>query len=91
MEWMALGLRGRVEDMSPLAQTLDEKLRTLDPARARILETLVRDALWRAEQDHADAASSRWPEGYFQQTAGALAGEEFERPPQGDLPVRDHW
>ncbi|MEX2170208.1 MAG: hypothetical protein WD851_12925 [Pirellulales bacterium] len=32
-----------------------------------------------------------WPVAYFEQTAGALAGEEFERPPQGDLPMRDVW
>ncbi len=32
-----------------------------------------------------------WPEAYFEQTAGALAGEEFERPPQGKLPNRDQW
>ena len=77
--------------MNQLAQTLDEKLRTLDAARARKLETLVRDALRRAEQDQLGDAASGWPDGYFEQTAGALAGEEFERPPQGDLPVRDDW
>jgi len=32
-----------------------------------------------------------WPAGYFEQTAGALAGEDFERPPQGDLPQRNDW
>lgn len=32
-----------------------------------------------------------WPTGYFEQTAGALAGEELERPPQGDLPAREVW
>ena len=32
-----------------------------------------------------------WPPGYFEQTAGALAGEVFERSPQGDLPVREVW
>ena len=32
-----------------------------------------------------------WPECYFEQTAGSLAGEEFDRPPQGDLPKRDDW
>ncbi len=35
--------------------------------------------------------SPGWPDGYFEQTAGALAGEEFERPPQGELPSRDDW
>ncbi|HUG67057.1 MAG TPA: hypothetical protein VMM76_04870 [Pirellulaceae bacterium] len=36
-------------------------------------------------------SSPEWPDGYFEQTAGALAGEEFERPPQGELPSRDDW
>lgn len=40
-----------------------------------------------------DAAgpSAAWPTGYFERTAGALAGEDFERPPQGDLPRREDW
>jgi predicted RNA-binding Zn-ribbon protein involved in translation (DUF1610 family) len=29
--------------------------------------------------------------GYSEQTAGALSGEDFERPPWGDLPCRDNW
>jgi hypothetical protein len=32
-----------------------------------------------------------WPAGYFEQTAGALVGEKFERPPQGELPRREAW
>lgn len=32
-----------------------------------------------------------WPCGYFEQTAGALAGEDYERPPQGESPRRDAW
>jgi predicted DNA-binding antitoxin AbrB/MazE fold protein len=39
----------------------------------------------------AAARSAGWPTGYFEQTAGALSGEEFERPPQGDLPLREDW
>jgi hypothetical protein len=35
------------------------------------------------------ARSATWPLGYFDQTAGALASEDFERPPQGDLPQRE--
>lgn len=30
-----------------------------------------------------------WSEGYFDETVGILAGETFERPPQGELPDRD--
>jgi len=41
----------------------------------------------------ADAAApfAIWPADYFEQTAGALAGENFERPPQGKLPQRNDW
>jgi hypothetical protein len=74
--------------MNRIAQELDEKLRTLDPPRAQYLESLVREALNRAELGES---ASGWPAGYFDRTAGALAGEEFERPPQGDLPTRDAW
>lgn len=74
--------------MNRLAQQLDEKLRTLNPARAQYLESLVREALDRAEL--GDSASG-WPTGYFEQTCGVLAGEDFERPPQGEFPRRDDW
>ncbi len=44
------------------------------------------------QKQKAETKRSRgWPDGYFEQTAGALAGEEFERPPQGELPSRDNW
>jgi hypothetical protein len=39
----------------------------------------------------ANCETTSWPAGYFEQTAGALAGEDFDRPPQGDLPKRDAW
>lgn len=41
----------------------------------------------------SDAAgpSAAWPTGYFEQTAGVLTGQDFERPPQGDLPRREDW
>ncbi|HEY3394622.1 MAG TPA: antitoxin family protein [Lacipirellulaceae bacterium] len=39
----------------------------------------------------ASETSTAWPAGYFEQTAGSLVGEEFERPPQGDLPRREAW
>lgn len=32
-----------------------------------------------------------WPDGYFQQTAGAFAEEPFERSSQGALPSRGEW
>jgi predicted DNA-binding antitoxin AbrB/MazE fold protein len=32
-----------------------------------------------------------WPDGYFQQTAGAFSDEPFERSSQGALPSRGEW
>ena len=77
--------------MTRIAEELDARLRMLDPAQARYLESLVREALSRAESVPATSPGNDWPPGYFERTAGALAGEEFERPPQGDLPLRDEW
>lgn len=80
--------------MNRLAQQLDEKLRMLDPQRARDLESRVRDALRQADQaemETTDGGRSCWPVGYFAETAGKLAGEEFQRPEQGELPQRDAW
>jgi predicted DNA-binding antitoxin AbrB/MazE fold protein len=37
------------------------------------------------------AERTSWPSGYFAQTAGALAAEQFERPLQGELPKREGW
>ena len=43
------------------------------------------------EQDATRQQLSDWPVGYFEETAGKLAGEEFQRPEQGELPQRDAW
>ncbi len=77
--------------MTRIAEELDARLRMLEPDQARYLERLVREALSRAEQFMAISSGNDWPPGYFDRTAGALAGEEYERPPQGDLPMRDEW
>jgi hypothetical protein len=63
-----------------------EKLRTLDPVRARHLENLVRKAL-----NEVGNLPPEWPAGFFELTSGALAGEEFERPIRGEFPRRDDW
>ncbi len=39
----------------------------------------------------APEQSAGWPPNYFGQTAGALEGENFERPAQGDFPRRENW
>lgn len=77
--------------MSQIAEELDARLKKLGPVQARYLETLVREALDRAEHLAEPANWNDWPPGYFERTAGALVGEEFERPPQGELPKRGEW
>lgn len=77
--------------MTQIAQELDARLKNLGPFQARYLETLVREAMVRAEQLPVSSTCDDWPPSYFERTAGALAGEDFERPPQGDLPKRNEW
>ncbi|MBI3850620.1 MAG: hypothetical protein HY298_10175 [Verrucomicrobia bacterium] len=36
-------------------------------------------------------ATTTWPEGYFQRTAGAFANEQFERPSQLPFENREEW
>ena len=45
----------------------------------------------RLEIAQAGEPATRWPAGYFERTAGALAGEPMERPAQGDVPAREVW
>ena len=75
--------------MSTIAQELDSQLAKLDPQTARRVEQLVRDTL--ALAAHHERGADVWPEGYFKETSGALAGEKFERPDQGELDQRDIW
>jgi hypothetical protein len=78
--------------MLTIAKELDAALRRLDPNRAKRLEDLVRDAVALAEQTApVNGPVTAWPAGYFEETAGAFAGEELQRPPQGELPQRDDW
>ena len=70
---------GRLELMHPVDWP--------DGTRAEVIPLL------NTEPSSADTGVSpaTWPPGYFEQTAGALTGEEFERPPQGNLPLREDW
>jgi hypothetical protein len=45
----------------------------------------------RVRLEIATAGASQWPADYFERTAGALAGEPWERPAQGDAPLREDW
>ena len=75
--------------MTRIAEELDSRLKTLAPFQARYLEMLVREAMSRVESTTKTANSEDWPPGYFERTAGALVGEDFDRPTQGELPKRD--
>ena len=77
--------------MMTVSEELAEALRRLGPHQAQTLERLVRDAVALAEQSASQNGQATWPANYFEQTAGALAGQEFERPEQGPLPCRDDW
>ena len=81
--------------MNRIAEELDRKLQSLDAERAERLCKMVRDAIGAIDLppplDPNLGVENGWPEGYFAETAGALAGEPFERPPQGELPERESW
>lgn len=81
--------------MNKIAEELDAKLQTLDQSRAQALVEMVRVAMtaidMREPIDPMLGVEKGWPVGYFAQTAGALAGEPFERAAQGELPEREDW
>lgn len=77
--------------MKAIAEELERRLAQLDPRVAAQVERLVRDALALADGSASRVLSGGWPAGYFARTAGALAGEEFERPQQGVPPEREAW
>ena len=77
--------------MPTIVQEFAAALERLDPVRAQQLASLVRDALRLAESPASQPIAAEWPEGHFEATAGAFANEQFDRPPQGVLPVRDAW
>jgi len=74
--------------MNKIAKELDDKLRSLDPKRAESLESIVRKAITKIDEQ---PASDDWPEGYFEEVLGSFADEPLERAPQGELPKRDEW
>ncbi len=76
--------------MNRIAKELDEKLQKLAPEKARSLEILVREAMDQVESDD-NTNGTDWPTGYFEKSAGALAGERFVRPDQGEFPSREDW
>ena len=77
--------------MSTVVEELDAALKSADAKVAHRLERLVRDALALANVVPEKTDANGWPEGYFEKTAGCLAGEEFERPEQLPLQTREPW
>jgi hypothetical protein len=77
--------------MPTLAQQLDEFLRKVDGETGRRVEQIVREALALAGIAQEGRSASGWPKEYFERTAGALAGEELDRPPQGPIQDRETW
>lgn len=77
--------------MSTVVEELDAALKSADAKIARRLERLVREALALANVATEKTDANGWPEGYFERTAGCLAGEEFERPEQLPLQTREPW
>ncbi|HMP83070.1 MAG TPA: hypothetical protein PKA41_10255 [Verrucomicrobiota bacterium] len=52
------------------------------------------DSLIESESHDSNGAKlkpSAWPDNYFDRTAGAFAGEPFERPPQLPFEKREEW
>ncbi|MCX7409515.1 MAG: hypothetical protein DWH84_00815 [Planctomycetota bacterium] len=77
--------------MSSIVEDLDATLKRADVRVARKIERIVRQALTLADAPAGKTDANGWPEGYFERTAGCLAGEEFERPEQLPFEKREEW
>jgi hypothetical protein len=80
--------------MTAIAIELDKKLQSLDPETAASVEQLVRDALQLAERKpdasrNPDAIAAH--RAHVAKFAGIWAGDDFERPPQGEFEKREEW
>ena len=76
--------------MKGIASESDDRLAQVDDETRAHLEGVVRELLATVDQQ-ARSDMSTWPEGYFDETAGALADEPIERPLQGDVEPRVSW
>ena len=75
--------------MNAIAQELDARLQTLDHAAARALERVILDAIELAGV--AKPSRAAWPAGFFDRIREDWGEEPFERPPQGELEIREDW
>lgn len=77
--------------MSALETKLTETLRSLDPTRAKALETAFLDILLAIQPEKPQARevdANGWPVGYWEHFAGILADDDFESP--NDPPPEPH-
>ena len=75
--------------MNAIARELATKLQTLDDATAAVLERVVRDAIELAGGEKRPPAT--WAPGFFDHIREDWGDEPFERPPQGELEIREDW
>jgi hypothetical protein len=55
------------------------------------LDALIKPGAHNGNGDGAKTTASSWPQKYFEHTAGAFAGENFERPAQLPFEKREEW
>ena len=77
--------------MSESAITFEEIAHLADRLTSRDKLRLIKRLSNELEQEYvAETPEARgWPPGFFERTAGSLADDPIERPPQGDYEVRD--
>lgn len=81
--------------MTELAIEVDRVLCSLTPTARRKLEMAVRELLMRttvkSPWEGVPLDAKGYPVGYFEQTAGALAGEPFDEPEELPMQIREEW
>ncbi|MBI1259795.1 MAG: hypothetical protein GC204_20195 [Chloroflexi bacterium] len=77
--------------MSESAITFEEIAHLADTLTSRDKLRLIKRLSGELEKAYvAETPEARgWPPGFFERTAGSLADDPIERPPQGDYEVRD--
>lgn len=75
--------------MNAIVQELNASLETLDEGTAAVLERVVRDAIELAGGEKPPQAT--WLPRFFDRIREDWGEEPFERPPQGELEIREDW
>jgi hypothetical protein len=91
--WITGGILARMDSIPAIFDAgVFRPLEPVDLADGTRAEVIPLSPTAPASVSLAEAAQPpTWPPNYFDQTAGALASEDFERPPQGDVPRRENW